>query len=50
MVTKPKPKADDPEQFARFKKAAKEAGLEDGERLDAAFAKIVPAKKAVRHS
>ena len=46
MVTKPKPKPDDPEQFARFKEAAKEAGVdESGERLDAAFKKIVPAKR-----
>jgi hypothetical protein len=47
MVTKPKPKPDDPEQFARFKKAAKEAGLDETtERFDAAFKKIVPAKRA----
>ncbi len=29
MTEKPVPKPDDPEQFARFKKAAKEAGLDE---------------------
>ena len=42
-MTKPKPKPDDPEQFARFKNAAKEAGLDEtGEALDRAMSKIVP--------
>ena len=45
-MTKPVPKPDDPEQFARFKKAAKEAGLDEtGERFDQAFKKIVPEKR-----
>lgn len=44
-MTKPKPEPDDPEQFARFKQAAKEAGLDKTtDRMDQAFRKIVPEK------
>lgn len=47
MVTKPKPKPDDPEQFARFLEAAKAAGVdESGETFERAFKKVVPEKRA----
>ena len=45
-MTKPKAKPDDPEQFARFKKAAKEVGVDEmGEAFERAFKKIVPEKR-----
>ena len=45
-MTTPKPKPDAPDQFARFKEAAKEAGLDEtSERFDQAFKRIVPAKR-----
>ena len=37
---------DDPDQSTRFKKAAKEAGLDEtGERFEEAFGKLVPEKR-----
>lgn len=46
MVTKPKPKPDNPAQSQRFIDAAKEAGVDDtGEAFDKAFKKIVPERR-----
>ena len=37
---------DDPDQSARFKKAAKEAGLDEtGERFEREFKKLIPEKR-----
>lgn len=46
LMTKPQPKPDDPVQFARFKQAAKAAGVSENaaETFDDAFKKIAPAK------
>ena len=46
MVTKPRPKPDDPKQFARFLEAAKEAQVDEtGETFRRNFEKIVPEKR-----
>jgi hypothetical protein len=51
MTAKRKPKADDPAQFARFKEAAKEVGLEKtGDALERAFSRVVPEKRARKAS
>ncbi len=45
MPAKPKPKPDDPEQFARFKEAVKALGVdESSEAFERAFEKVVPEK------
>jgi len=47
MGKKPKPKPDDPKQYERFLKAAKEAEADETEEgADKAFKRIVPSKKA----
>ena len=50
MPKRKEPELDPKEQYERFKKAAKEAGVTDSEKeFERAFKKVAPTKKRPKH-